>query len=274
MPTLVNRLAIGYQNLASGKVISATTQEVGYLSSNLSNSRLAGPLGRWRSTDLSLTNQDIDIDLAAVEDFDVIALIGTNLEDDATRRIYTDDASNFASPDHDSNNEDDGDVFDLTTSPIIDGRDGWPVVGRHLVYFPGMTLSNRYVRVRLSDAGNADNYLRASVAWVSKILQLPFDFEWEAGPYMVDGEPGMERVLRTHQFISKGITTAQKVLLESLFYILKRSGRCLIIPRPLQKETWQHESLYGTFKDAPRSTRMLSSDELWQVTFGFVEVLD
>lgn len=268
MATLTNRLAIGYDNLASGRTIVATTAATGYPASELATSRLSE---RWRSTSGSLTSQNLDADLASAQDFDLIGLLGVNLEDAATRRIYTDDVSNFATPDHDSTS---GNVFDTSIPPLISGRRSWPPFGRHLLYFPGSTLNDRYVRVQISNTGNTDNYLRAAVYWVSKILQLQFDWNWEPGPPVVDGEPGLERVYRTHSFTVIGATTQQKVYIESLFYFCKRTGRCVIVPRPLQDETWISEAIYGTFQGAPRSTRMLTSDELWQVTLSFIEVLD
>lgn len=278
MPALTNRLAIGYDNLASGKSIVSMSEASGYAASNLALPRLYGSNGneRWHSASGSLTAQSIDVDLGSAQDIELIGLLGVNLEDDATRRILTDDASNFASPDHDSDLQtgDDGSVFDTSIPPLIAGRRSWPPFGRHLLYFPSTTQTNRYVRVTAGDAGNADNYLSAAVLWVSRILQLPFDWNWEPGPPVVDGEPGLERVYRTHNFTCRGLTTQQQVDVESLFYVMKRTGRVVICPQPLQRETWIHKAWYGVFQGAPRSTRMLTSEELWQISLSFVEVLD
>lgn len=268
MATLTNRLAIGYDNLASGRTIVATTAATGYPASELATARLSE---RWRSTTGSLTTQNLDADLGLSVDFDLVGLFGINAEDAGTRRVYSDDVSNFATPDHDSTL---GNIFDVSIPPLISGRRSWHPFGRHLLYFTQTTQNDRYVRVQISNTGNADNYLRAAVYWVSRVLQLPFDWNWEPGPPVVDGEPGLERVYRTHSFTVRGATTQQKVHIESLFAVVKRTGRCVIVPRPLQKETWQSEALYGVFQGAPRVTRMLASDELWQVTLSFVEVLD
>lgn len=269
MTTLTNALAIGYNNLASGKTITATTSATGFAALNLNTARLMSQ--RWHSTTGNVTNQDLTTDLTSSQDYEVVAALGTNLEDDATRQMWGDDDSGFGSPDW---NPGSGDAFNVTLPPLYPTRTGWPVFGRHVIQFPSSTQNDRYVRIRLSDSGNADNYLRVGLIWISKILQLPFDFTWEPGPPIIDGSPGSQRVYRSHTFTCKGLTTQQKIHLESLFYVLKESGRCLIVPRPLTLSTYISEAIYGVFKGAPRTIRMLTADERWQIQFTFIEVLD
>lgn len=273
MATLTSQLAIGYSNLASGKTITATSSATGYPASNLSDPRLQATL--WRST--SLLTQNIDVDLGSSQAYDVVGLLGTNLEDPATRRMFGDDVDTFATPDWDSGNTT---VFDTSVPPLITGRDGWPVFGRHLIVFTQTTQTDRYIRTTVLDSGNASGYLRAAVYWVGPIIQLSFDALWEPAPWRFSGVPGSDRIQRLHTFTFRSLTFQQKVYLDSLLYKLKRSGRLLLVPRPDKRETWQSEAIYCTFaeNDPIRWVRMLAvsgqSGDLWQCVVNFVEVID
>lgn len=275
MAALTSQLAIGYQNLASGKTVTSTTAATGYPASNLSDPRLQTTL--WRSTTGSLTSQNVDVDLSSSQSYDVVGLLGTNLEDSATRTPLGDDVNNFATPDWAPGS---ASVFDTSVPPLLSGRDGWLVFGRHLIIFTLTTQTDRYVRVTLNNSGNADNYLRAAVYWVGPIIQLSFDALWEPAPWRFSGVPGSDRIQRLHTFTFRALTFQQKVYLESLLYKLKRSGRLLLVPRPDKKETYQNEAIYCTFaeNDPIRWVRMLAmsgqSGDLWQCVVNFIEVID
>lgn len=275
MTILTSELVIGYLNLASGKTITATTAATGFPASNLADPRLQATL--WRSTAGSLTSQNIDVDLGSSSPYDIVALLGTNLEDSATRQPYGDDVSNFATPDWTPGS---ASVFDVSVPPLLSGRDGWFVFGRHLIIFTETTQTDRYVRVTLNNSGNTDNYLRAAVSWIGPIIQLPFDIAWEPAPWKFVGVPGSDRIQRLHTFTFKAVTLQQKVYLESLIYKLKRSGRMLLVPRPTRKETWQSEAIYCTFSDnnPVQWVKMLARSgnhgDLWQCVINFVEVID
>src|SRR5688572_13965798 len=108
MATLTGSIAIGYLNHASGKTVTATTSATGYPATNLSTSLLSKS---WRSTSGSLTTQNVDVDLAASQNIDIIALVGSNLSDAATRTPITSENSGYTSPEY---NPGSASVFNLT----------------------------------------------------------------------------------------------------------------------------------------------------------------
>lgn len=268
MANLTGSLAIGYGNLVTGHTVTATSSASGYAASKLSTPRLGE---KWRSTAGSLLNQDIDVDLGSDQDYQLIALLGTNIEDAGTIRPYGDSNSGFPSPDYDPGS---ASAFDVTVPPIYSGREGWPVFGRHVVHLAASTRNDRYIRARLSNSGNADNYLQASVYWVSKILQLSFSSTWEPDPWRMSGGEGSELPIRTDNFLFKGLTLQDKINLESLYYINRRTGRMVLIPRPSEPKTWQSEVKYCVFSGSPRLSRMLTDEDRWVAQVGFEEVLD
>lgn len=271
MSTLTSSFAIGYINHAAGRTISATTSATGYPASNLSSSRLSSS---HRTTAGSLTTQNIDVDLASAKDIDVIALIGTNLSDSATRTPLTSEASNYSSPEY---NPGSASVFNLTYPDLVAGTRRY---GRHLIVLPGFTLNSRYVRVTLNDSGNSDNFLSSRVYWVGPLWQPAIPFSMKEGSFKkrreLVGDPGIERYLTYLEVSFDVLTEAEGVALESLCASRLRTGRLLVIPRPTQAATWQSEALYCTLVGMPTLTAWPQGGglQIWKVQLVFKECED
>lgn len=271
MATLTSSFAIGYVNRASGKTITATTAATGYPASNLNTSRLSLS---WRSTAGSLTSQNVDVDLTSAQDIDIIALIGTNLSDTATRSPVTSEASNYSSPEY---NPGSGNVFNLSYPDLVSGTRRY---GRNLIVLPGSTLNSRYVRVTLNNSGNADNRLQARVYWVGPLWQPLISFGMREGSFVVRlepvGDPGMERALTIMDVFFDVLGEAEGKALQSICADRLRSKRLLVIPRPDQPATWQGEALYCTLQGLPKLTGWPQGGGLifWKVQLTFKECED
>lgn len=271
MTTLTSSFAIGYVNRAAGKTVTATTAATGYPASNLSLSNLASS---WQSTTGSLTSQNVDVDLASSQDIDVIALIGTNLSDSATRSPVTSEASNYTSPEY---NPGSGSVFNLSYPDLVSGTRQY---GRNLIVLPGSTLNSRYVRVTLNNSGNSDNRLSARVYWVGPLWQPLISFSLQDGSFNkrreLVGDPGMERAITYLDATFEVLTEAEGAALESICADRLRTGRLLVVPRPDQPATWQSEAVYCTLVGLPTLTSWPQGGGLiyWKVKLTFKECED
>ena len=274
MSTLTDSFAIGYLNHASGSTITATTSATGYLATNLSNPRLGGVGSSHRTTAGSLTTQNIDVDLASAKDIDVIALIGTNLEDSATRTPVTSEASNYTSPEY---NPGSGAVFNLTYPDLIANTRRY---GRNLIVLPGSTLNSRYVRVTLNNSGHASNYLSSRVFWVGPLWQPLISFGMKEGTFKIKlepiGDPGIERAIKVVDLSFDVLSEGEAIALETICTARLRTGRLLIIPRPDQPATWQAEALYCTLQGLPQRSAWPQGGgtERWKVQLSFRECED
>lgn len=271
MATLTSSLAIGYVNRAAGKTITATTSATGYPASNLSTSRLSSS---WRSTAGSLTNQQLIADLTTSQNVDIIALIGTNLDDDATREPKTSESSNLSSPEYNPGSDD---VFDLSYPDLAELE---PVYGRNLIVLPGQTLNSRYVGLLLSDSGNADNFLSARVFWAGPLWQPQISFGMKDGSfirrYEPVGNPGLERFLTFLDISLDVLSEAEGNALRSIILERLRTRRLLVIPRPGEAATWQAEALYCTLAGGVKLTAWPQGggEIIWKVQLSFKECED
>lgn len=271
MATLTGSIAIGWVNRASGKTISVTSVATGYPGSNLNTPVMSQ---RYRSATGSLTTQNIDVDLGSSMDIDVMALIGFNGENDATRSPVTSENSNYSSPEH---NPGSGNAWDASTYAAL--ADDTPVFGRNMIYLPGSTLNSRYVRFVLNDSGNPDNYLSASVYWVGPLWQPANSFSIAEDAYkfrlVAVGEPGIERYVRELEVEFYGLTEGEARQFESVCGERLRSGRLLVIPRPTVAATWLREAIYCTLTELPESACIPVADGLrWKIGMTFREVED
>lgn len=274
MAPLSGSFAIGYLNYASGKTISATTSASGYPAANLSLSDLSSS---WRSTAGSLTSQQLIADLGSPLDIDIIALIGVNLEDDATREPKTSESSNLSSPEF---NPGSGNVFDVTNQSLITTLDDISPYGRNLIIFTNQTYNSRYVGLSLSDSGNPDNYLSGRVFWAGPVFQPVISFGLKEGSFVKRiepvGSPGLERGLTYLDVSFEVLSEAEGEALRSIFMARLRSGRLLVVPRPDQPATWQSEVLYCTLAGGIKLTAWPQGAGvvIWKVQLTFKECED
>jgi hypothetical protein len=271
MSTLTSSFLIAYLNHAAGKTITATTSATGYPASNLSSSILTSS---HRTTSGSLTTQNIDVDLGSSLPIDIIVLIGTSLDSTATRTPLTSEASDYSSPEY---NPGSGAVFDFTYPPLAGLFNRF---GRHLIILPPSTLTSRYVRVTLNNAGHLPSYLSSRVYWAGPIWQPLISFGVKEGSlklkYEIVGDPGIERHLTVMEVTFDVLSEAEGEALRSICLARLRTGRLFVIPRPDQPATWQRESLYCTLKGLPTLTAWPQGGGqiIWKVTLEFKECED
>jgi hypothetical protein len=271
MSTLTSSFLIAYLNHAAGKTISTTTAASGYPASNLNKANLSSS---WHSTLTSLTTQNLDADLGSSLPIDIIALIGSNLTDSATRTPLTSEASNFSSPEY---NPGSANVFDMAYPSLVGD---YTTYGRHLIILPPSTLNSRDVRTTLNNSGNPANFLSARVYWVGPIWQPLTSFPVKEGSFKLKhepaGVPGLERGLTVLEVTFDVLTEAEGEALRSICLARLRTGRLFVVPRPDQPATWQREALYCTLKGLPTLTAWPQGGGLiyWKVTLEFKECED
>lgn len=266
-------IAIGYVNRASGKTVLASTSATGYPASNLSTSLLSQG---WRSISGSLTNQNLDVDLGSAQDIDIIAAIGVNLSDAATRSPITSEASNYTSPEY---NPGSGNVFDLTYPLLLSDTGRY---GRNLIVLPGSTLNSRYVRLTLNNAtiGNPPNYLSARVLWVGPLWQPITGFGLDKGTFRkrreLIGNPGIERFITYLEVDLHCLTELEGRVLEALCSARLRTGRLFVVVRPQTPSLWQSEAMYCTLVGLPvlSAWPQGNGESLWTLTLVFRECED
>lgn len=271
MAILTSSFAISYVNRAAGKTVTATTAASGYPASNLSSSRLSSS---HRTTDGSLTSQNIDVDLGSSLAVDVVALIGTNLTDSATLSPVLSNNSNFTSPLYSPGS---GSVFDLTYPDLATVI--YPY-GRNLIVLPGQTYSPRYVRITLNNSGHPSNYLSSRVYWVGPLWQPQYSFGMKDGSfvrrYEPVGVPGLERFLTFMDVTLDVLSEVEGNALRSIILERLRTRRLLVIPRPGEAATWQAEALYCTLAGGVRLTNWPQGggQQIWKVQLTFKECED
>jgi hypothetical protein len=269
MATLTSSFAIGYTNHATGKTVTATSTTAGYVASNLNTPRLSSS---WRS--VGLTSQNVNVDLGSSLDMDVIALIGTNLTDSATRTPVTSENASYTSPEY---NPGSANVFNLTTPTLVTPNYRY---GRNLIVLPGSTLNSRYVRQTLNNSGNPAGFISSRVYWVGPLWQPATSFGMKDGTFKkrkeLVGEPGVERYISLIDVSFDVLSEAEGIALESLCATRLRTGRLLVIPRPTQPATWQSEALYCTLQGMPTLTGWPQGGGLifWRVQLTFRECED
>jgi hypothetical protein len=270
MAILTGEFAIGWVNHASGKTMASSTAATGYPVSNLNNSRLSQ---QFRTT--ALSTQNIDVDLAAARDIDVIALIGNNFTDTATAATRTSESAAYSSPEF---NQLSTLIYDATTYPAL--ISDTPRYGRNMIVLPGTTYNSRYVRTTVTNAGNPDSRLSARVYWVGPLWQPGTGFTIEQGSFRKKretvGSPGMERYITVLEVDFALLTEGEARALESLCSARLRTGRLLVIPRPLQPATWLSEALYCTLVGLPTLNAWPQGGGLiyWTVSLVFRECED
>jgi hypothetical protein len=269
MPTLTSSFLISYSNSASGKTITATTSASGYPATNLSQVQLGSS---HRTT--ALTSQNIDVDLGSSLPIEIIALLGTNLTDAATRSPVTSEASNYTSPEY---NPGSASVFDVSYPSLVGD---YTTYGRHLIVLPPSTLNSRYARLTLNDSTNPAGYISQRVYWVGPIWQPLISFPVNEGSFKIKhdivGEPGIERALTVLEVTFDVLSEAEGEALRSICLNRLRTRRLLVVPRPDLPATWQREALYCTLKGVPTLTSWPQGGGtiIWKVTVEFKECED
>lgn len=273
MGTLTSIVAIGYLNRASGATMAATTADGSYPVANLANARLSSP---YRSTAGSLTGQSIDVDLGATyTDLDVMALLGCNFQDAATRSPVLSTHSDYSSPVY---NPGSGNAFDVSTYPALVAD--VPTYGRNMIVFPGSSKSARYARFTCADSGNPSNYLSARVYWVGPVWQPVIGIDMGDGGLERDleyvGEPGMERRLEIMRYSHAFLTEGEARQFRSIARTKLRTGRLLVVARPLSPSVWLNgEALHCSMRSVSKETPVFANGSYhWKVTLEFIEVED
>lgn len=269
MATLTSSFAIGYQNLASGRTVAATTSASGYSASSLSQSRLSSS---HRTTGLS--SQNIDVDLGSSQAVDVMALIGTNLTDSANRTPVLSNNSGYSAPLYAPGS---ASVFNVSYPDLATVTYRY---GRNLIVLPGVTYSPRYVRLTLNNGTNPAGYLSTRVYWVGPLWQPQYSFPIKEGSFTKRreyvGEPGVERFITYLDVQFEVLSEAEGRALESICMARLRTGRLLVIPRPQTPATWQSEALYCTLGSAAKLTAWPQGggEIRWKVQLTFKECED
>lgn len=266
MATLTSSPAIGYQNLADGRTITASSSATGYAASRLANPLLSQP---WKSVSGVLTSVTVDVDLGSAQSFDLVGLIGVNFQDAHTRRWRNGEDSTFAAHEHQSGASA-ASGFDLTYPSLLSDIPTW---GRNLVYLPGSTQSSRYGRFDLNDSGNPDNLLLARVLWVGPIWQAAtgMQWEWELMDDIV-GMVGVERGIREWKLAYQVTTEVEARALRSVLRNKLRSGRYYIVPHPTDTATFINEAVYATLKQPARILPQPTAPRTYSVEMIFREI--
>lgn len=265
MATLTKAPALCYLNSASGRTVTVSSAATGYPGSNLSTSSLT-PV--WRSVTGAVNPVNVDVDLGSAKDIDVIALLGFNGSDSATKSPVLSEASNFSSPEY---NPGSSSAYDTTYSALLTDT---PITGRHLIHFPGTTYNSRYARLTLSNSGNPDNYLKGSVLWVGPIWQPPgMDIGSEPMLYY-SGVPGAQRAIQGWKISMLGLSEAESRKLLSILKVKLSAGRYLLVPHPTDTKTFLHEAIYCTKVGDIKRNIMPKAQNHWQVDVEFKEVED
>lgn len=132
------------------------------------------PTDIWQTDNLS--NVFFTIDLGSSQTFDTVALLYTNASSSATWRIRTadteQDLTEFPSTGHDSGS--------LTMWPDNDLSD-WDRV--HALYRPGFDITNRWLRIDVTDTSNTDGAFKAGRLYVAAAWQPAKNirFGWSLG---------------------------------------------------------------------------------------------
>lgn len=266
MAILTKAPAICYLNQAAEKTITVSSAATGYPGSNLS---LSGMTPVWRSVAGVLTSVTVDVDLASARDIDVVALLGFNGQDSATKTPILSEASNFTSPEYAPGSSS---AYNVTYAPLLSDI---PITGRNLIHFTGQTYNSRYARLSLSDSGNSDNYLKASVLWVGPVWQPPSGMDIGSEPMLhFSGVPGAQRVLSGWKLSMLGLSEAESRALISILKVKLSAGRFLLVPHPLDSKTFLHEAIYCTRVGDIKRNIMPKAQAHWQVDIEFKEVED
>lgn len=119
---------------ADATTLAATSTESGYPVSRAA----AEPLARfWRSADAALTNVDLTMDLGSAIDVTAFGLFDHNLTSSATIAVAAGSTTAYG---------------DYSTTITYRQYDAWKYLTSAETY--------RYWRIRISDSGNPDNYIR------------------------------------------------------------------------------------------------------------------
>lgn len=255
--------AIGYLNLADGVALGGFGAS-GYPFSNLSNPRMSSS---WRSVS-DVSDVAVSVDLGAVVDIDVVALIGDNLTLDGTEETELDNEDDFPSPHYAPGPRD---AHDSTHAAILTP---YAPQGNIIAHVLADTVAARYARMTLDDTGNSDGYLSARVLWVGPVWQPELGIDAESVRELVFvGSPGMERALIQWRLVFHMQNRTKAHELESILLNKLRSGRYLIIPHPDRPETFLWEAIYATMVGAPKVVPQ-ALYPYWTTEVTFLEVVD
>lgn len=253
----------GVLNHVTAATVTPGTEAAGFDGDNVKTPTYAST---WRSTGTGATN--LDFDLGGVKsDIEAIVLHGVNLTDTASVRITVDNDAGLGSPQHDS-----GTIgFDVTRAPAA-GLDDTPPWGRTLVYLPASTWSGRYVRVALTDAGNADGYMEVAYAVIGPVVQPGKAVAWGTSAEWI-GEPGVSVARRGHSLGFRMVDEATRRKVLSLGRALQGLGRVTVIPRPADAASWLAEAILARLTRPPEELHLVGLSR-WDVTLQFEEVTD
>ena len=124
-------IAIGYHNLANGRVIEASSSDASYPATNLSDHNMIG--SDWQSAAAAVSDVTLDVDVGNVLPLGVVALLGFNGTDAAVVTPKAGSVEGFAT----GVEWDPGelDAFDVSLPALLPDA---PAFGRHLILTPAL----------------------------------------------------------------------------------------------------------------------------------------
>ena len=252
MATTTSKFLLGlHEGYGSAATFTGSAQ-TGFPASNLADWSIFNK--RWRGPTGSLSALDVDMDLGANVEANVIILAAVNLTLAATYRLRAGTVSGFGS----------GVVIDTTATPIacFNASLG-PLVevprphGRHVIYVAASSVTFRYVRWTLTDAANPDNYLSAAFGRVTLGFQPGLNMHegWERSAKVI-GAPGAQKMLRGHRTRLHRVTRAEAAKFESIAETATETRRLLVLPEPLAPETHLDDAIVATCEGSLRRQKV------------------
>lgn len=224
-----NRFLIAYESVIPATLtLSSGTLASGSALTNLNSPFVSGyNILKFTSTSIRVKAQ-----YSANLTWDYVSLIACGGDTDATIQWRIDDSISAAPP----FNWDSGSVsaFDFTVSELSGGSISWPSTGRHVIAFPpNSTVGDELDFLYTPGTSPSSKTIGA--------LRVGRFFQFDIGAQLsISRSMGYPRTLRVP--IIEPVSNIHKI--ESLIRSYRTGTRLLVIPRPLDPETWISEALY------------------------------
>ncbi len=257
-----NVALLGYEGLQP--TVAASSEDDSYPARRLLTQRLS--VG-WRSAVTVITGITVDFTYTASREVAGVVFVGANWSDTATIRAKLSDTA--------LGNSDKGDTtllnaFDLTVTPL---RTYLPPWGRVAVALLSSSVSAKYIRVYIEDPDNTAGYVGASIAFAERLWQPGYNMN---GAFQttdkVIGDPGAQVTLRGLNVNIHAATTDERYKLLALGRDIKANRRVLLLPHPLERQSYVHEALWATMPALPVAVPLNAVGSHHSVQMQFTEV--
>lgn len=229
----MSKLVIGYKNLIPGATVDAPGgSDPLFPVTNLQESDL---FLTWHSTTLSIQTLAADFGAIPAEEIRIVAAIGTNLTDDVSGIIYTDDNSGMSSPTTSTNT-----VFDTSRDNPL----GYAApAGRDLIYIAEENIAQRYMEQRILDNSNPDGFYRVALWWAGPIWAPATGkgFTWRDDTEYISGKARRKFAL-TWRYLLR----ADGAALKSILHKLAQTGRVYMVLQDEEPAQWHLEAMLCT----------------------------